>query len=190
VYVSFDDGDHWQSLRVNMPATSIRDLVIKDDDLVVGTHGRSIWILDDLTPLREWSKAIEAKAAHLFGARPALRWQLESAVSSHTKGPGENPPAGAIVYYWLKDEPKDVVLGCSTRKALVRTLSSRKLGRRFPRTIPTPEPAPSRCRRKPGCSGRCGTCATRARRRSRAPRSTRGIRASGRWCCRAATRCA
>ena len=53
VYVSFDDGDHWQSLRLNMPATSIRDLVIKDDDVVVGTHGRSFWILDDITPLRQ-----------------------------------------------------------------------------------------------------------------------------------------
>ena len=53
VYVSFDDGDHWQSLRLNMPATSIRDLVIKDDDLVVGTHGRGFWILDDITPLRQ-----------------------------------------------------------------------------------------------------------------------------------------
>src|SRR5438046_5304308 len=53
VYVSFDDGEHWQSLRLNMPATSIRDLVIKDDDIVVGTHGRSFWILDDITPLRQ-----------------------------------------------------------------------------------------------------------------------------------------
>ena len=53
VYVSFDDGDDWQSLRLNMPATSIRDLVIKDDDLVVGTHGRGFWILDDITPLRQ-----------------------------------------------------------------------------------------------------------------------------------------
>ena len=53
VYVSFDDGDHWQSLRLNMAASSVRDLVIKDDDLVVGTHGRGIWILDDITPLRQ-----------------------------------------------------------------------------------------------------------------------------------------
>ena len=53
VWVSFDDGDHWQSLRLNMPATSIRDLVIKDDDIGVGTHGRSFWILDDITPLRQ-----------------------------------------------------------------------------------------------------------------------------------------
>ena len=55
VYVSFDDGDHWQSLRLNMPATSIRDLIIKDDDLAVGTHGRGFWILDDITPLRQLS---------------------------------------------------------------------------------------------------------------------------------------
>ena len=53
VYVSFDDGDHWQSLRLNMPATSVRDLAIKDDDLLAGTHGRGFWILDDITPLRQ-----------------------------------------------------------------------------------------------------------------------------------------
>src|SRR5205085_9513791 len=55
VYVSFDDGDHWQALRLNMPATSVRDLIIKDDDLVVATHGRSFWILDDITPLRQFN---------------------------------------------------------------------------------------------------------------------------------------
>jgi photosystem II stability/assembly factor-like uncharacterized protein len=59
VYVSFDDGERWESLRVNMPATSIRDLVIKDDDLVVGTHGRGFWILDDITPLRQWSSDVQ-----------------------------------------------------------------------------------------------------------------------------------
>ena len=63
VYVSFDDGDHWQSLRLNMPATSIRDLVIKDDDLVVGTHGRSFWILDDITPLRQIDAGVVAADA-------------------------------------------------------------------------------------------------------------------------------
>ena len=60
MYVSFDDGDHWQSLRLNMPATSIRDLVVKGDDLVVGTHGRSFWILDDVTPLRQADAADRA----------------------------------------------------------------------------------------------------------------------------------
>ena len=66
VYVSFDDGDHWQSLRLNMPATSIRDLVIKDDDLVVGTHGRSFWILDDITPLRQIAAGALDRGPHLF----------------------------------------------------------------------------------------------------------------------------
>ncbi len=60
VYVSFDDGDHWQSLRLNLPATSIRDLVIHQDDVVVGTHGRSFWILDNITPLRQWASQVAA----------------------------------------------------------------------------------------------------------------------------------
>ena len=69
VYVSFDDGDHWQSLRNNMPATSIRDLVIKDDDLVVGTHGRSFWILDDITPLRQIAARHAAAEARICSRR-------------------------------------------------------------------------------------------------------------------------
>src|SRR5213076_2158844 len=56
VYVSLDDGDNWESLRLNMPATSVRDLIIKDDDLAVATHGRGFWILDNVTPLRQWDK--------------------------------------------------------------------------------------------------------------------------------------
>jgi photosystem II stability/assembly factor-like uncharacterized protein len=75
VYVSFDDGDHWQSLRVNMPATSIRDLVIKDDDLVVGTHGRSFWILDDITPLRQLTAQIPSADVHLFAPQEAWRFR-------------------------------------------------------------------------------------------------------------------
>jgi photosystem II stability/assembly factor-like uncharacterized protein len=65
VYVSFDDGDHWQSLRVNMPATSIRDLIIKDDDLAAGTHSRGFWILNNITPLRQLTDAV-LKADALF----------------------------------------------------------------------------------------------------------------------------
>src|SRR6266542_1870510 len=66
VYLSFDDGGHWQSLRLNMPATSIRDLIVKDADLVAATHGRGFWILDDIEPLREIDDTIAAKDAHLF----------------------------------------------------------------------------------------------------------------------------
>ena len=71
VYVSFDDGDHWQSLRLNMPATSMRDLIVKDDDLVVATHGRGFWILDDITPLRQIDEKVAGADAFLF--KPADR---------------------------------------------------------------------------------------------------------------------
>ena len=129
VSYSPDDGASWKELRLNLPTVAVHDLVVKDDDLVVGTHGRSIWILDDLTPLREWSKSVEAKTAHLFTARPATRWHYDGPVSSQVKGPGQNPAVGAVLHYWLKDEPKDdVVLEVLDEKGgLVRKLSSRKV---------------------------------------------------------------
>lgn len=105
VYVSFDDGDHWQSLRLNMPATSIRDLVIKDDDLVIGTHGRSFWILDDITPLRQVSAETMAAEAHLFAPQPAwrFRWNKNTDTPLPPDEPaGQNPPDGAILHYSLK----------------------------------------------------------------------------------------
>src|SRR4029077_4162502 len=74
VHVSFDDGEHWQSLRLNMPATSIRDLVVKDDDLVVGTHGRGFWILDNITPLRQLTADIARADVFLF--RPGTAWRF------------------------------------------------------------------------------------------------------------------
>jgi photosystem II stability/assembly factor-like uncharacterized protein len=80
VYVSFDDGDLWLPLRVNMPATSIRDLVIKGDDLVVGTHGRSFWILDDITPLRQLPDVTLSAGPHLFAPQEAtrVRWNMST----------------------------------------------------------------------------------------------------------------
>jgi len=105
VYVSFDDGASWQSLRLNMPATSIRDLVIKDDDLVVGTHGRSFWILDDITPLRQVAPPALQEAAFLFA--PEEAWRFRGNKNTDTPLPpdepaGENPPDGAIVHYFVK----------------------------------------------------------------------------------------
>src|SRR6185369_16741142 len=73
VWVSFDDGDHWRSLRLNMPVTSIRDVVIKDDDLLAGTHGRGFWVLDDISPLRQVDGGTEAKPAWLFKPARATR---------------------------------------------------------------------------------------------------------------------
>ena len=105
VYVSFDDGDHWQSLRLEMPATAIRDLVIHDSDLVVGTHGRSFWILDDLTPLRQLDARTTGAAAVLF--RPAgavrVRWNRNPDTPLPPDEPaGKNPPDGAMLDYYLK----------------------------------------------------------------------------------------
>jgi nucleotide-binding universal stress UspA family protein len=105
VSVSFDDGETWQSLRLNMPATSIRDLVVKDDDLVVGTHGRSFWILDDITPLRQLTPASVQQGAVLL--RPQDAWRFRWNKNTDTPLPpeepaGQNPPDGAIVNYFLK----------------------------------------------------------------------------------------
>jgi photosystem II stability/assembly factor-like uncharacterized protein len=105
VYVSFDDGESWQSLRLNMPATSIRDLVIKDDDLVVGTHGRGFWILDDITPLRQVAPTMPQEAAFLFAPQEAwrFRWNKNTDTPLPPDEPaGENPPDGAILHYFLK----------------------------------------------------------------------------------------
>ena len=105
VYVSFDDGASWQSLRLNMPATSIRDLVIKDDDLVVGTHGRGFWILDDISPLRQVGPPALQEAAFLFAPQAAwrFRWNKNTDTPLPPDEPaGENPPDGAIIHYVLK----------------------------------------------------------------------------------------
>jgi photosystem II stability/assembly factor-like uncharacterized protein len=111
-YVSFNDGDDWQSLRLNMPATSIRDLVVHDDDLVVGTHGRSFWILDDISPLRELSTQAAESDAWLF--RPRLTYRIRRDQNTDTPLPpeepaGQNPPDGAIIYYSLKSTPKEPI---------------------------------------------------------------------------------
>ncbi|MEI9974540.1 MAG: hypothetical protein WDO73_22335 [Ignavibacteriota bacterium] len=103
--MSFNDGDDWQPLRLNMPATSIRDLVVHDEDVVVGTHGRGFWILDDISPLRELTAATASADAHLFAPRPTYRYPRDT--NTDTPLPpeepaGKNPPDGAILYYYLK----------------------------------------------------------------------------------------
>lgn len=112
VYVSFNDGDNWQPLRLNMPATSIRDLVIKDNDLVVGTHGRSFWILDDITALRHLAKLKESRQTVLYqtGSAYRVRWNMNTDTPLPQEEPaGQNPPDGAIIDYYLKDDAKSVV---------------------------------------------------------------------------------
>jgi photosystem II stability/assembly factor-like uncharacterized protein len=107
VWISFDDGGHWASLRLNMPATSIRDLVFKDADVVVGTHGRSFWILDDIAPLREMGPATAAQDAVLYKPDPAIRvrWNMNPDTPLPGDEPaGENPPDGAVIDYYLKGD--------------------------------------------------------------------------------------
>jgi photosystem II stability/assembly factor-like uncharacterized protein len=104
VWVSFDDGDHWQSLQLNLPHTSMRDLWIHDDDLIVATHGRGFWILDDIAPLREVNDSFPSGDAHLFTPAPAYRVQRDT--NTDTPLPpdepmAENPPDGAIIDYYL-----------------------------------------------------------------------------------------
>jgi hypothetical protein len=111
VYVSFDVGDRWQSLRNNMPATSIRDLVIKDDDLVVGTHGRGFWILDGIAALRQMKpEALDADALYKPGTAIRFEWNKNTDTPLPPDEPaGQNPPDGAIVDYYLKQPPSGLV---------------------------------------------------------------------------------
>jgi len=112
VYVSFDDGDHWQSLRLNMPPSSVRDLQVKGDDLIAGTHGRGFLILDDLTPLRQISAKMADDKAHLYAPETAIR--VRNDMNPPTPWPtdmstGENPPPGAILDYYLGPKISGVV---------------------------------------------------------------------------------
>lgn len=113
VYVSFDDGAHWQPLTQNLPTTWIRDLQVHDSDLIAGTQGRGIWVLDDVEPLRQLAaENITAQAAHLF--RPDAAWRLRASENHDTPPPketalGVNPPTGAILDYWLKSDTQGPV---------------------------------------------------------------------------------
>jgi photosystem II stability/assembly factor-like uncharacterized protein len=107
VYVSWDDGDNWQSLKMNLPPTSIRDLVIHHDDVVVGTHGRSFWILDNITPLRQFSSEVANASAQLFG--PQVTYRVRRNNNTDTPLPpeepaGQNPPDGAMIDYFLNSK--------------------------------------------------------------------------------------
>ena len=113
VYVSFDDGDHWLPLRLNMPATSIRDLVVKDDDIAVATHGRSFWILDDVSALRGFQPATLSTDLVLFAPARAtrVRWNKNTDTPIPQEEPaGDNPPDGAIVDYYLRSTADVVTL--------------------------------------------------------------------------------
>jgi len=128
VYFSLDAGENWQSLRLNMPATSIRDLVIKDDDIVIGTHGRSFWILDNITPLRQL-KINAQKETTLYKPQQAIRvrWNMNTDTPLPPEEPaGENPPDGAVIDYYLNNNEEDVHLDILNEKGtLIRRFSNK-----------------------------------------------------------------
>lgn len=127
VYFSVDDGENWQSLRSNMPASSVRDLVINEHDLVVGTHGRSIWIMDNISPLRSLSK-LNLTEPYLF--HPVVATRVRFNMFGDTPLPpeepaGQNPPDGAVLDYYLPRNVKEVRLEILTRnREVIRQYSS------------------------------------------------------------------
>ena len=113
VYVSLDDGDHWQSLQLNLPVTSVRDLTIHGDDLVIATHGRAFWVLDNITPLRQIAASAEADKARLFAPAVAVRVDNDPFLASPfppEEPMANNPPNGAMVDYFLPANAKKVTL--------------------------------------------------------------------------------
>ncbi|MDE2482923.1 MAG: glycoside hydrolase [bacterium] len=128
VYVSFDDGANWQSLQMNLPHTSMRDIIVHDDDLVVATHGRGFWIMDDIEPLRELARTASWNAPHLF--TPALAYRVRRNTNTDTPLPpeiphGMNPPDGAILYYALPKDAAHVTISIlDAHGATVRRYSS------------------------------------------------------------------
>jgi photosystem II stability/assembly factor-like uncharacterized protein len=131
VFYSVDDGESWHSLRLNLPPSSMRDLVIKGNDLVVGTHGRSIWILDNIAPLRELAAASASDVPYLFDPQTALRvrWNMFSDTPLPPEEPaGENPPDGAMLDYYLPHASGVVKLDILDAQGnLIRAYSSEDL---------------------------------------------------------------
>jgi hypothetical protein len=131
VWVSFDDGANWQSLRLNMPAISVRDIQVKDSDLVAGTHGRGFWILDDLSPLRQEAALRRAAgASRPYLVKPATAVRVRFGNNEPTPWPpelpaGENPPDGAVIDYFLPTDASTVTLEIvDSRGKVVRTYMS------------------------------------------------------------------
>ncbi len=149
VYVSFDDGDHWQSLQLNLPVTAVHDLVIHGDDLVIATHGRSFWILDDITPLRQTAATMKAGASWLYQPGTAIRVDRDAFAGTPLppeEPTAENPPNGAVIDYYLKNAASQVKLEIfDSRQTLVRSFVAKSKDAKHPpmavaeRWFPKPE---------------------------------------------------
>jgi photosystem II stability/assembly factor-like uncharacterized protein len=129
VFFSADDGAHWQKLQLNLPTTPVHDLVVKDNDLVAATHGRSFWILDDVSPLRQAADGFLVEDFHLFRPAHAVRLHYPSQVERRLPV-GDNPPAGAVIDYYLTSKPsagEEISLEVLTADGMViRRLSNRR----------------------------------------------------------------
>jgi len=151
VMVSPDDGASWQPLHLALPTVAVHDLVVKDNDLVLATMGRSLWIFDDLTPIRETSPKLREEDVHLFTPQPAIRWRVRSEwhgadeEGSREPGGAPNPPRGALVYYYLKRKPKDEIRLeiLDSTGSVIRTLRSTPEAAKYPPDDPDePKEAP------------------------------------------------
>ena len=135
LYVSFDDGDHWQSLQSNLPPSPVYGLAIQEhfNDLVVGTYGRGFWILDDLSPLQKMTPEVASSNAHLFAPRPAYRFQDIPGNYSANDDPtaGQNPPYGAAINYWLRSStsgPVSIAIRDASGKTIRTINGTRQAG--------------------------------------------------------------
>lgn len=128
IYVSFDGGANWQSLKMNLPQAPVDDLVIHNNDLVVATHGRAFWILDDITPLRQLDDKVMSEDVHFFTPETAYRTRIPSFGGFGNAAAGQNPPSGAVLDYWMKEAPKgEVKLQILDGQGkVIRTLTSKK----------------------------------------------------------------
>src|SRR5262249_14528136 len=130
VYVSFNDGADWRPMKLNLPTTPIHDLVVKNDDLVLATHGRSFWVLDDVSPLRQFSDQVGREDLHLYAPATATRYHNPSPEDAPKPTlAGRNPPPGAVIYYFLKNAPKGETKleFLDSSGTVVRTVSSNKV---------------------------------------------------------------
>ena len=185
VFVSFDDGAHWQPLQLNLPVSPIHDLVVKDDDLVVGTHGRSFWVLDNLTPLRQAIAQMAKSDFVLYQPQTALLLNYPTEFDKR-QPVGENPPPGAMIDYYFKSAPKDEVTLdiLDSQGKLVRHLSSKEKKKEeqppewpdrveAPKTIPAAEGNESvrvgPALRRSGANAGCILCRGRAARTEGVP---------------------
>lgn len=126
IYISFDDGGRWEPFQLNLPYVPVTDLAVKSGDLVVATQGRAFWILDDLSPLRDWSGSIANAGVHFFPPRPSVRTQADpEGKPPAAPTAGENMPAGVVINYWLKNKP------AKTDKITIDILDNGKVIRSF-----------------------------------------------------------